>query len=113
MGCICDKAFAIENGRESPRERQLNKWSSSELHVPQIISSKRVEHFWAKERLDSGGEFKDGFSHKKLNGSKKVRDEHFEKRKENCEVVVPNYHPGCSRLALLACHGEAIKGLVP
>ncbi|CAL5434559.1 unnamed protein product [Camellia sinensis] len=105
MGCICGKASAIEDGRESPRERQLNKGSSSELHVPRIISSKRMESFWVKERLDGGGEIGDGFSHKKLNGSKKVSDEHFEKRRENCEVVVPNYHPGCSRLAPLACCG--------
>ncbi|KAL7235428.1 hypothetical protein ACSBR1_018842 [Camellia fascicularis] len=91
MGCICGKASAIEDSRESPRERQLNKGSSSELHVPRITSSKRVKSFRVKERLD-GGEIRGGLSHKKLNGSKKVRDEHFEKKRENCEVVVPNYH---------------------
>ncbi|KAI7984796.1 hypothetical protein LOK49_LG14G01040 [Camellia lanceoleosa] len=89
MVCICGKAYAIKDSKESPRERQLNKGSSSELHVPRITSSKRVKSFRVKERLD-GGEIRGGLSHKKLNGSTKVRDEHFEKR-ENCEVV-PNYH---------------------
>ncbi|KAL7161022.1 hypothetical protein ACSBR2_041633 [Camellia fascicularis] len=88
MGCICGKASAIEYSNE----RQLNKQLSSELHVPRITSSKRVESFRVKERLD-GGEIRGRLSHKKLNGSKKVRDEHFEKKTENCEVVVPNYHP--------------------
>ncbi|GMP54583.1 hypothetical protein CsSME_00019709 [Camellia sinensis var. sinensis] len=127
MGCICGKASAIEDSRESPRERQLNKGSSSELHVPRITSSKREESFRVKERLD-GGEIRGGLSHKKLNGSKKVRDEHFEKKRENCEVVVPNYHPARGSIPkategeqvvagwpswLAAVAGEAIKGWVP
>ncbi|KAL7219247.1 hypothetical protein ACSBR2_012349 [Camellia fascicularis] len=127
MGCICGKASAIEDSRESPRERQLNKGSSSKLHVPRITSSKREESFRAKERLD-GGEIRGGLSHKKLNGSKKVRDEHFERKRENCEVVVPNYHPARGSIPkategeqvvagwpswLAAVAGEAIKGWVP
>ncbi|KAL7213526.1 hypothetical protein ACSBR2_016121 [Camellia fascicularis] len=91
MGCVCVKASAIEDSKESLRERQLNK-GSSEPHVSRVTPSKREESFRAKERLDGGqNQIRVGLIDKKLNGSKPVSDDHFEKKKENSEVVHPNY----------------------
>ncbi|KAI8009454.1 Coiled-coil domain-containing protein 25 [Camellia lanceoleosa] len=85
------KASVVEDSRESPRERQLNK-GSSEPHVSRVTPLKREESFWAEERLDGGqNQIRVGLIDKKLNGSKSVSDDHFEKKKENSEVIHPNY----------------------
>ncbi|THG04240.1 hypothetical protein TEA_026570 [Camellia sinensis var. sinensis] len=127
MGCVCVKASAIEDSRESPRERQLNK-GSSEPHVSRVAPSKREESFRAKERVDGGqNQIRVGLIDKKLNGSKPVSDDHFEKKKENSEVVHPNYPaigsiPNATEAEqvaagwpswLAAVAGEAINGWVP
>ena len=126
MGCICGKASsAIEDSRESPRERQSNK-ESSELSVPQVNSSKGEESFRVKEKLD-GGDRRVGSIDKKLNDSKHMRDDRVKKKRANSEVVVPDYLPieiipkamkgeqvaagWPSWLAEVA--GEAINGWVP
>ncbi|GFZ05660.1 protein kinase superfamily protein [Actinidia rufa] len=126
MGCVCGKASsAIEDSRESPRERQSNK-ESSELNVRQVNSSKREESFRVKERLD-GGDRRVGLIDKKLNDSKCMRDDRVRKKRSNSEVVVPDYPPIASIpkamegeqvaagwpswLAVVA--GEAINGWVP
>ncbi|KAA8524384.1 hypothetical protein F0562_010825 [Nyssa sinensis] len=125
MGCICGKTSAIEDIRESPKERQLNK-GSSELRVPRGTSSRREESFRVKQRPGTG-DVRVGLVDKKVNGSRRVRDEHSEKKRENSEVVIAN-HPGMgsvpkaiegeqvaagwpSWLAVVA--GEAIKGWLP
>ncbi|XP_057507087.1 probable serine/threonine-protein kinase At1g54610 isoform X1 [Actinidia eriantha] len=126
MGCICGKASsAIEDSRESPRERQSNK-ESSELSVPRVNSSKREESFRVKERLD-GGDRIVGSIDEKLNDSKHMRDDRVKKKRANSEVVVPDYLPiesipkamkGEQVAAgwpswLAAVAGEAINGWVP
>ncbi|THG18815.1 hypothetical protein TEA_001204 [Camellia sinensis var. sinensis] len=65
------EASAIEDSRESPRERQLIK-GSSEPHVSRVNPSKREEGFQPKERLDGGqNQIRVGLIDKKLNGSKR------------------------------------------
>ncbi|CAK9149488.1 unnamed protein product [Ilex paraguariensis] len=125
MGCICGKVSVTEDSRENTRERQLNK-ESSDLHVPRVISSKREESFRVKNRPGSG-DLRVGVVEKKANNSKRVRDDHFEGRKENSEVVVVNF-PGMGSVPkamegeqiaagwpswFVAVAGEAIKGWLP
>ncbi|XP_052178128.1 probable serine/threonine-protein kinase At1g54610 [Diospyros lotus] len=125
MGCICSKAPAIEDSRESPRDGQSYK-GSSELRASRVNSSRREGSFRVKERRDAG-EVRVGLVDKKFNGSKKVRDDHFERKAQNSEIVLPNFEAiGIIPKAtegeqvaagwpswLAAVAGEAINGWVP
>ncbi|KAK2976314.1 hypothetical protein RJ640_029218 [Escallonia rubra] len=121
MGCICAKPSSIEDSRDSPSEVQSNK-----PPPPRVNSSRRLESFRVKNRTDSG-EVRVGYVDKKSYSSRRVRDDHVEKKKEVPEVFVDNY-PGMGSVPnaleaeqvaagwpawLAAAASEAIKGWVP
>ncbi|KAI3769272.1 hypothetical protein L6452_00373 [Arctium lappa] len=126
MGCVCGKPYAIEDSRESPRDRYGNK-ISSELRVPRVTSSRR-EVYRVKTQLDStdGGSM---LIDKQVNGSIRLpAAENFERKREKPETVVSIHHPSIGSVPkaiegeqvaagwppwLAAVAGEAIKGWVP
>ncbi|KAK9285135.1 hypothetical protein L1049_024320 [Liquidambar formosana] len=126
MGCIYGKPSAIEDSRESPRERLSSK-ESSDSRVSRANGSKREEGVWVKDRVD-GGDARIVLIDRKANESKRLYDDQVEKKKkEKPEVVVVNY-PGMGSVPkamegeqvaagwpswLAAVAGEAIKGWVP
>ncbi|RVW71928.1 hypothetical protein CK203_052568 [Vitis vinifera] len=88
MGCICCKPSAIEDSRESPRERLSSK-ASSNLRVAGAASSRREEAYRVKDRLDSN----DGRTmliEKQANGSVRLHGENVERKRERSEYVLPN-----------------------
>lgn len=125
MGCICCKPSAIDDSKESPRERFSNK-ASSDLRGPRVTSSRREEVCRAKDRYDSN----DGRTmllDKQSNGFVALHGEDIERKREKMEYVV-NQHPGTGSVPkasegeqiaagwpswLVAVAGEAIKGWVP
>ncbi|KAK9269193.1 hypothetical protein L1049_000962 [Liquidambar formosana] len=125
MGCICGKASAIEDSRESPRERLSSK-ASLDVRVPRVTSSRKEEVYRAKDRLESN----DGRAmliEKRANGSARLHGENFERKREKTEYVVA-HHPGMGSVPkategeqvaagwpawLAAVAGEAIKGWLP
>lgn len=126
MGCACVKpSSAVKDGEESPRQRELRR-KTSELRVARGVSSKRNESFSLKENLESG-EVKIGLIDKKVNGSRRVRDDYYEKKKKgSCEDLsnfpslgnLPRAVEGEQVAAgwpswLVAVAGEAIKGWTP
>ncbi|KAA8526828.1 hypothetical protein F0562_008943 [Nyssa sinensis] len=126
MGCICCKPSAIEDSRESPRERLSSK-TSSDLRVPRVTSSRREEGYRVKDRSDSN----DGRAlliDKQANGSVRLHGENFERKREKTEYIVAPHHPGMGSIPkategeqvaagwpawLATVAGEAIKGWVP
>jgi serine/threonine protein kinase len=81
MGCVLGKSSAIEDSRDSPSSRQ----SSSRL--PKGTSSRR-ESFRVKEKR-GGSDGRPGLNDKKLNGLRRVRDDHHvENRNHNSEFHV-------------------------
>ncbi|XP_057973042.1 probable serine/threonine-protein kinase At1g54610 [Malania oleifera] len=126
MGCVCGKPSAIEDSRESPRERLSSK-APSDVRVPRVTSSRRVEAYRVKDRLDSN----DGRAmliEKQANGSVRLHGENFERKREKSEYAVVAHHPGLSSIPkategeqvaagwpswLAAVAGEAIRGWVP
>nr|DAD20956.1 TPA_asm: hypothetical protein HUJ06_022419 [Nelumbo nucifera] len=125
MSCICCKASAIEDSRESPRERLSNK-SSSDLRVPRAVSSRREEAFRGKDRPD-GREGKATLVEKQGNGSIRLHGGNFERKREKAEYAFV-HHPVMGSIPkategeqiaagwppwLAAVAGEAIRGWVP
>ncbi|KAL8507533.1 hypothetical protein ACS0TY_018179 [Phlomoides rotata] len=122
MGCVCAKpSSAVKDGEESPKQRELIR-KTSELRVARAISSKRNESFSMKEK----GDFKIGLIDKKVNGSRRVRDDYYDKRRENCEDLsnfptigsLPRALEGEQVAAgwpswLVMVAGEAIRGWIP
>lgn len=125
MGCICCKPSAIEDSRESPRERLSSK-ASSNLRVAGPASSRREEAYRVKDRFDSN----DGRTmliEKQANGSVRLHGENVERKRERGEYVVAQ-HPGLGSIPkamegeqvaagwpawLSAVAGEAIRGWLP
>ncbi|KAJ6724473.1 CELL DIVISION PROTEIN KINASE [Salix viminalis] len=126
MGCNCCKPSAIEDSKESPRERLSNK-ASSDLRVSRATSSRREEAYRAKDRCDSN----DGRAmliDKQVNGSLRVYEgEHVEVKRDKPEYAVVQ-HPGMGSIPkategeqvaagwpswLATVAGEAIKGWLP
>ncbi|KAF8411144.1 hypothetical protein HHK36_003687 [Tetracentron sinense] len=125
MGCFCFKASAIEDSKESPRERLSSK-APSDLRVPRATSSRRGEIVRAKDRLDNN----DGrvmLIEKQVNGSTRSHGENFERKREKTEYAVA-HHPGIGIVPkvtegeqvaagwppwLAAVAGEAIRGWIP
>ncbi|XP_024965364.1 probable serine/threonine-protein kinase At1g54610 isoform X2 [Cynara cardunculus var. scolymus] len=125
MGCVCGKPSAIEDSRESPRDRYGNK-ISSELRVPRVTSSRR-EVYRVKTQSDNS----DGGSmliDKQVNGSIRLPAENFERKRDKPETIVSTHHPSMGSVPrategeqvaagwppwLAAVAGEAIKGWVP
>ncbi|XP_044502349.1 probable serine/threonine-protein kinase At1g54610 isoform X2 [Mangifera indica] len=123
MGGMCSKPTAVEDSRESPRERFHNKGPSSK----RVSSSRRQEIIGSKDRLENN-DVKAMLIDKKVNGSNRYYDNHRiepmkiddqierkkmiqeqierkkmiqdqieKKRIENCQVNVIN-HPSMGRL---------------
>lgn len=127
MGGICAKPSPVEDSRESPRERLSNK-GSSELRVSRLTSSRREEKresFRVKDR----SEVRTGSIDRRSNASRRVRDDHWEKKREHSDAVIASY-PSIRSLTipkategeqvtagwptwLAAVAGEAIKGWLP
>ncbi|OVA07759.1 Protein kinase domain [Macleaya cordata] len=125
MGCVCGKASAIEDSRESPKERISSK-ASSDLRVPRVASSRREEVIRAKDRPNS----RDGrviVIDKQVNGSTRLHTENFERKRDKTEFlslhqpgagIIPKAIEGEQVAAgwppwLAAVAGEAIRGWVP
>ncbi|XP_057792438.1 probable serine/threonine-protein kinase At1g54610 [Salvia miltiorrhiza] len=126
MGCVCGKpSSAVEDSEVSPKQRDLIR-KASELRLARGVSSRRNESFSLKESLENG-DVKIGLIDKKVSGSRKVRDDYYEKRKGSCEDLGGNF-PSLGSLPravegeqvaagwpswLVAVAGEAIRGWTP
>ncbi|XP_058218057.1 probable serine/threonine-protein kinase At1g54610 [Rhododendron vialii] len=126
MGSVCCKPSAIEDSRESPRDRISSK-ASSDLRAPRAASSRREEGYRVKDRLDSS----DGRAmliDKQVNGSIRLHGENFERKREKGAYAVATHYPGLGNIPkasegeqvaagwppwLSAVAGEAIRGWVP
>lgn len=127
MGCVCGKPYAVDDSKESPRERLSNK-TTLESRPPRSVSSRREESFPVKERLDNGGEEgRVALMDKQVNGSVRLQGDSFERKRERTEYAerhhlrvgpIPRATEGEQVAAgwppwLAAVAGEAIKGWVP
>ncbi|RZB77127.1 putative serine/threonine-protein kinase isoform B [Glycine soja] len=125
MGCMCCKPSAIEDSKESPRERLSSK-AVSDLRVSRGASSRREEAFRVKDRYDNN-DGRTALIDKQGNGSVRVQGESFERKREKMEYAVAQ-HPGIGSVPkamegeqvaagwpswLAAVAGEAIKGWLP
>ncbi|KAI9184890.1 hypothetical protein LWI28_002203 [Acer negundo] len=126
MGGICCKPSAIEDSKESPRERLSSK-AQSDLRVSRATSSRREEAYRVKDRYDSN----DGRAmliDKQVNGSVRLHGENFDRKREKMEYVVAQHHPGMGTIPkaiegeqvaagwpawLATVAGEAIRGWLP
>ncbi|XXG67639.1 hypothetical protein AAC387_Pa06g0936 [Persea americana] len=125
MGCFCCKASAIEDSRESPKERVPSKIPSNERALPSLSSSlRREEVLRAKERAE-GRDGRVVVFEKQGNGSIRLEGEIAEKKREKQGHL---HHPGAGSVPkamegeqvaagwpawLAAVAGEAIRGWVP
>ena len=125
MGCIFCKPSAIDDSKESPRERLSSK-ASSDLRVARIASSRREEAYRAKDRHDINNG-RAMLIDKQTNGSVRLHGENIERKREKLECIVAQ-HPGTGSIIkasegeqiaagwpswLVAVAGEAIRGWVP
>ncbi|KAL5802869.1 hypothetical protein ACOSQ4_031174 [Xanthoceras sorbifolium] len=126
MGCICCKPSAIEDSKDSPRERLSSK-APSDLRVSRATSSRREEAYRGKDRYDNN----DGRAmliDKQVNGSVRLHGENFDRKREKMEYVVAQHHPGMGTIPkaiegeqvaagwpawLATVAGEAIRGWLP
>ncbi|KAL3821196.1 hypothetical protein ACJIZ3_007101 [Penstemon smallii] len=127
MGCVCGKPYAIDDSKDSPRERLSNKAASSSDF--RAASSRREESGVVKDQLD--GNSNDGrviLIDKQVNGSARLYGENFERKRQRGDHIPVVRHPGLGLLPrategeqvaagwppwLAAVAGEAIKGWVP
>ncbi|KAL6199161.1 hypothetical protein ACLB2K_028948 [Fragaria x ananassa] len=125
MGCMYCKPSAIEDSKESPRERLSNK-AASDSQAGRVASSRREEAYRAKDRYDSN----DGRAmliDKLSNGAARSHGENYERKREKMEYVTA-LHPGMGCIPkaaegeqvaagwpswLAGVAGEAIKGWIP
>ncbi|KAL3848847.1 hypothetical protein ACJIZ3_010729 [Penstemon smallii] len=126
MGCVLGKASqSVKDRDESPNQRELMR-KTSELRIARAISSKRNESFSLKEKFENV-DTRIGLVDKKLNGSRRVRDDYYEMKKEPSDYYVSSF-TGIGRVPkaiegeqiaagwpcwLVAVAGEAIKGWIP
>lgn len=118
MGSICCKPSAIEDSKDSPRERLSSKASSD----ARATSSRREG---VKNQHDSN-EGRASIIDKQVNGSVRFQSEKLDSKKERTDYVVQ--HPGMGSIPkateaeqvaagwpawLAAVAGEAIRGWVP
>ncbi|KAI4322944.1 hypothetical protein L6164_022591 [Bauhinia variegata] len=125
MGCLCCKPSAIEDSKESPKERLSSK-PSLDFRASRATSSRREEAYRVKDRYDSN----DGRTtviDKQGNGSVRLQSDNFERKREKTEYMVaqhlaigtiPKATEGEQVAAgwpswLAAVAGEAIKGWLP
>ena len=125
MGCICCKPSAIEESKESPRERLSSK-GSLDLRTSRATSSRREEAHRVKDRHDCN-DGRAALIDKQGNGSVRLQVDNFERKREKMEYVIAR-HPGMGTIPkategeqvaagwpswLAAVAGEAIKGWLP
>ncbi|XP_027354446.1 probable serine/threonine-protein kinase At1g54610 isoform X3 [Abrus precatorius] len=127
MGCVCCKPSAIEDSKESPRERLSSKVSLDPC-VSRGTSSRREEAYRVKDRYD-GNDVRIALIDKQGNGSVRLQsDNNVERKKEKMEYAAAQPHPGVGSVPkamegeqvaagwpswLAAVAGEAIKGWLP
>ncbi|GAB4849511.1 hypothetical protein Ancab_004305 [Ancistrocladus abbreviatus] len=126
MGCVCCKPSAIEDTKESPRERFSSK-ASSELRVPRGASLRREEVYRTKDRNDGNDAGRVMLIDKQSNGSVRIHGENIETKRDKAEYSIV-HHPSMGSIPkamegeqvaagwpnwLSAVAGEAIKGWVP
>lgn len=126
MGSNCCKASAIEDSRDSPRDRLSSK-ASSDARVSRGVSSRREETVRTRiDRFDCN----DGramLMEKQSNGTARLHGENVERKREKAEYVVA-HHPAMGSIPkategeqvaagwpawLAAVAGEAIGGWLP
>ena len=128
MGGVCCKPSAIEDSKESPRERMSTKSASLDSCVPRGASLRREDAYRVKDRYD-GNDVRTALIDKQGNGSVRLQDENIERKRERMEcVVAAQQHPGAGSVPkalegeqvaagwpswLAAVAGEAIKGWLP
>ena len=137
MGSICCKPSAIEDSKESPRER-LSRRAPSEARAWRVSSLRREEGGRGKDRHNEGSnDEKVMLIDKHVNGVVDLNGENYVLKPENADIVVvhPNpqsrhhhHHPGSGRIPksiegeqvaagwptwLAAVAGDSIKGWVP
>ncbi|KAK9048329.1 hypothetical protein SSX86_032708 [Deinandra increscens subsp. villosa] len=125
MGCVCGKPSAIEDSRESPRERYGDK-TSSELRVPRVTSSRREDVYRVKTQSDNNGGSM--LINKHVNGSVRLAGDNMERKRDKPDSIVSTHHPAIGSVPrategeqiaagwppwLAVVAGEAIKGWVP
>ncbi|KAM7280300.1 hypothetical protein ACFE04_007434 [Oxalis oulophora] len=126
MGCVCGKPSAIEDSKDSPRERLSNK-APSDLRVSRATSSRREEAYRQKDRYDSDNG-RAIVIDKQVNGSARIHGGNFERKREKTEYSVVMQHPGMGSIPkategehiaagwpawLAGVAGEAIRGWLP
>ncbi|GAB4846426.1 hypothetical protein Ancab_025431 [Ancistrocladus abbreviatus] len=126
MGCLCCKPSAIEDTKESPRERFSGK-ASAELRVSRGASLRREEVCRTKDWNDSNDVGRVTLIDKQGNGSARIHGENFERKRDKTDYSVV-HHPAMGSIPkamegeqvaagwpnwLAAVAGEAIKGWVP
>lgn len=127
MGGVCGKPSSpVQNRRDRQKKSEVTKGGTVASRVPRAVSSKREESFRVKDTLENG-DVKLGLIDRKSNGSRKVRDDHYEQIKEKLGLIV-NGCPGNGVVPkalegeliaagwpswLAAVAGEAINGWLP
>ncbi|RDX81052.1 putative serine/threonine-protein kinase, partial [Mucuna pruriens] len=133
MGCVCCKPSAIEDSKESPRERLSSK-ASLDSRPSRGASSRREEAYRVKDRYD-GNHVRTALIDKQGNGSVRLQlqGDNVERKRERMECVAAQQHPaqqhpGAGSVPkamegeqvaagwpswLAAVAGEAIKGWLP
>ncbi|XP_047177275.1 uncharacterized protein LOC124844395 [Vigna umbellata] len=104
MGGMCCKPSAIEDSKESPRERLSSK-AVSDLRVSRGTSSRREEVFRVKDRYDNN-EGRTTLIDKQGNGSARVQGDSIERKREKMEYAVAP-HPGIGSVPK-AMEGEQV-----
>lgn len=127
MGGVCGKPSSpVQNRRDRQKRSEFTKGTTVASRPLRAVSSKREESFRVKDKLVTG-DVKLGLVDRKSNGSRKVRDDHYEQIKEKlglivngCPVngVVPKALEGELIAAgwpswLSSVAGEAINGWLP
>lgn len=120
MGCNCCKQAAVEDGKESPKERFSSKSSTDGR------ASRRENAYGAKDKYDRS-EGRAMLIDKHANGSVRQRGENLERKREKMELTVVQ-HPAVGAILkaaegeqvaagwpawLAAVAGEAVNGWVP
>ena len=106
MGSACCKPSAIEDSKESPKERLSSK-TSSDSKVPRVTSSRREEGYGVKNWSGSS----DGRAvliDKQVNVPIRLPSESFEKKREKSEHIVSTNHPGLGSILPKAMEGEQV-----
>ncbi|OIV92406.1 hypothetical protein TanjilG_23006 [Lupinus angustifolius] len=126
MGGMCCKPSAIEDSKESPRERLSSK-AALESRVSRGTSSSREEVYQVKDRYDNNDARVALIDKQGSNCAIQVQVDNFERKREKMEYVIAQ-HPRIGSVPkategeqvaagwpswLAAVAGEAIKGWLP